>query len=116
MRPVLHTDITAVAKTLLSIPENLRAERFYRMLVQAEAADAYRKRFGRWHPVWGNGSLLAAAAPATAGAEPFLDDPEYCGCLAMIFEALVQWRCEKAHLNRKHKTDRGELSDPAPIA
>ena len=47
------------------------------MLDQADAAHRYAKRFGRPHPVWGNGSLMARALAhgtrtANHGSEAFL--------------------------------------------
>lgn len=96
MRPVLHGDVTAAARALLPLPEEVRPAALRGMLARAGAADAYRKRFGRGHPDWGNGSLMAVALRGVAGPEPFLDAPDYCRCLALVFEELVRWRAQKA--------------------
>ncbi|OOY12605.1 hypothetical protein BMG00_01780 [Thioclava marina] len=32
-----------------------------RLFDEAHAADLYRKRLGRLHPIWGDGTLMAAA-------------------------------------------------------
>lgn len=92
MRPVLHGDMTAAARALLCFPEKRRVGVFNRMLTEAEAADKYRKSTGRCHPLWGNGSLMAAANTRPQAAEPFLDDLEYCSILALAFEGLLAWR------------------------
>ena len=60
------------------------------MLAEAETADAFRRETGRLHPLFGNGSLMGAALSRARAPEPFLDDPEYASCMAMVFDALVQ--------------------------
>lgn len=92
MRPVLHGDVVAAAMALLQVPQGRRAIAFDAMLDRASAADSYRKRFGRRHPEWGDGSLMAVALPRVFGPEPFLDDLEYCRCMALVFDRLVGWR------------------------
>lgn len=96
MRPVLHGDMTAAARALLCLPERARSGAFDRMLLEAEAADKYRKKKGLAHPIWGNGSLMAAANTRPQAPEPFLDCVEYCGILALAFERLLAWRLSQA--------------------
>lgn len=104
MRPVLHGDMTAAARALLSLPDGARRGAFDRMLLEAEAADKYRKKLGIAHPVWGNGSLMAAANTRPQAPEPFLDNVEYCGILALAFDRLLAWRLaqttKKRHIKR----------------
>jgi len=101
MRPVLHGDVVAAACALLPLAEEERAPALRGMLARAVAADAYRRRFGRAHPDWGNGTLMAVARrPGQGVREPFLDDPDYCRCMALVFETLVDWRAERATLSR----------------
>jgi len=85
------------ARVLLPLPEAERPGRLRHMLTLASAADAYRKRFGRAHALWGNGSLMAVALPQVRGQAPGLNDASYCRCLAMVLETLVDWRAERAH-------------------
>ncbi|WP_414897409.1 hypothetical protein [Rhodovulum sp. YEN HP10] len=92
MRPVLHGDAVAAARALYRLPAAERGRMIGALLMQAEAADAYRKRFGRGHPDWGNGSLMALAENWELPPEPSLDDAEYCRCLAQVFCALAAWR------------------------
>ena len=61
MRPVLPGDAFDAARALLGCPVPERAACLQRMLAEAAAADAYRKRLGRAHPRWGNGSLMGRA-------------------------------------------------------
>ncbi|WP_380052806.1 hypothetical protein ACFE33_09830 [Falsihalocynthiibacter sp. SS001] len=84
--------MSSAACALLKLPEEARAGAFDEMLMQAEAADKYRKVTGRAHPRWGNGSLMAVARTHPIAREPFLDHLEYCAILAMIFERLLEWR------------------------
>lgn len=90
MRPVLHGDIVAVARVLYAQPVRERDVVLKRLLQVAGWADQFRRATGRMHPVWGDGSLMTAALAAKPPPEPRLDDVEYCGCMAMVFEALVQ--------------------------
>ena len=89
MRPMGHGDMSAAGCALLSVAPAARAELLNRMLTEAEAADAYRRDTGRVHPLWGNGSLMSVAMVRPRRREPFLDDPDYAACLAMIFDAVI---------------------------
>ena len=61
MREIVHGDVVAAACALLAVtPEGWEA-RIAAYLIWADAADRYRRRLGRAHPVWGNGSLMGAA-------------------------------------------------------
>lgn len=89
MRPVLHGDVVSAARVLLAAGPDRRANLLARMLSEADAADAHRLRTGKAHPVWGTGSLMSAALTRARAKEPYLDDPDYAGCFAMVFDALV---------------------------
>ena len=89
MRPVGHGDVAAAACVLLHAPPEARAGLLARLLAEAETADAYRRELGRLHPLWGNGSLMGAAMGHPRAREPFLDEPDYAACMALVFEALV---------------------------
>lgn len=88
MRPVLHGDVTMAALALLAVPPDARAALLARILDEAERADRFRRQTGRAHPLWGGGSLMAAAMTRPRAREPYLDDPGYAACLAMLFDAL----------------------------
>lgn len=91
MRPVLHGDAIAAARALKRRPADERGPALALMLARAEAADAFRIRFGRAHPAWGNGSLMALVGRETLPAEPPLDDPDYCRCLSLVYGVLAEW-------------------------
>jgi hypothetical protein len=90
MRPVLHGDIVAVARVLYARPAGERGLVLKRLIQAADWADGFRRATGRMHPVWGDGSLMTVALAAKPPPEPRLDDVEYCGCMAMVFEALIR--------------------------
>ncbi|HHL22098.1 MAG TPA: hypothetical protein ENJ52_11310 [Aliiroseovarius sp.] len=89
MRRVLPGDVTAAACVLLAQAAEARPRTLARMLAEAETADAYRLETGRLHPLWGNGSLRAAALTRPRADEPYWDDPDYAACMALVFKALV---------------------------
>lgn len=64
-----------------------------RALIKAHAADCYRKRFGRSHPIWGNGSLAASFHfETTLLPEPFLVETDFLEATAEAINAIVEWR------------------------
>lgn len=89
MRPVMHGDVVAAARFLYALPEQNRYRALRRLMQQAEDADFYRRQTGKVHPAFGDGSLMTAALAKSPPSEPALDDRDYCGCMAMVFEALV---------------------------
>lgn len=99
MRPILPGDAVAAARALYARPPAARLGAMATMLARAEAADAYRKRFHRAHPAWGNGSLMALAQREDLPPEPPLDDPDYCRCLALVFATLADRRETRATLS-----------------
>jgi hypothetical protein len=99
MRPVLQGDVIAAAQAVLRLPEAERAGALRCMMSRAAAADAYRKRLGRAHPLWGNGSLMAVARRGALPPAPALSDREFCRCLALVYETLIAWRAERAGLS-----------------
>lgn len=95
MRPITHGDVACVALVVQHLPARYRQSVIQRYLAQADAADAYRKRFGRVHPQWGNGSLMAAVGVKGLQQEPFLGDLGYCRAFAAVLEVLIEWRCDR---------------------
>jgi len=61
MRRCLLGDLLAAADHLAALPEAARPAAMARLMDQAHAAHAYHRRFGRPHPLWGDGSLMARA-------------------------------------------------------
>lgn len=93
MRPVTHGDVVAAATAIRPLPAALRRQEVLRLLERAHAADLFRKRTGRPHPFWGDGSLMGIALKdGTSRTEPFLSDPEHLSALAAVIETLLEWR------------------------
>lgn len=97
MRPVLHGDVSSAARVLLRYPPDLRPRLCHLMIAEAEAAERHRRQTGRLHPLWGNGSLMAAARARPLAAEPGFDDSDYCQCFALVLSALVAHRISRTH-------------------
>lgn len=91
MRPPGLSDAVAVARALLALPPRLRAFALSRMLAEATRARAYLRTAGRSHPVWGDGTLMAAALRRRTAWEPPLSDAEWCACLMMVLAAIRAW-------------------------
>lgn len=90
MRRVMVGDALTAAQVLRVVPEGAREAHCAAMLSRAHAADLWRKRLGRAHPTWGNGSLMAQAmAEGAARTEGLsLADPAFLAALAVVIEAL----------------------------
>ncbi len=114
MRPVLHGDVVAAARALYPLEARTRATALESLFQRAAWADAFRKRTGRVHPVWGDGSLMAVALGHDMPPEPPLSDSAYCDCLAQVFEGLVTWRRDPSR--RPRRTRMSEQSDQARAA
>lgn len=91
MRPVLHGDLITAARALEALAPPVRAQAAKAWLREAHAADLYRKRLGRVHPRWGNGSLMGRVI-----GEPCRPDgpigAAYLQALSLLIAALGAWR------------------------
>ena len=92
MRRVLHGDLVQMGRMLLTCRTTEREATCRRAILQAHAADKYRKRFGRRHPGFGDGSLASWAMRFPRPPEPPLDDPDYAACLRLILDCLEEAR------------------------
>ncbi|OOY28623.1 hypothetical protein BMI90_08175 [Thioclava sp. L04-15] len=61
MRRAREGDLLTAARVATLWPEAERHGRLMRLFDEAHAADLYSKRPGRPHPIWGDGTLMAAA-------------------------------------------------------
>jgi len=100
MRLVLHGDVTAVARVLMSVTADRRNLLCSSILSQAHSADCYRKRFNKPHPDWGNGSLMGMERSMGLQTEPELTDLEYCDCLERVFSGRRHWRAFQSNRTR----------------
>lgn len=85
----MHGDLVAVARSLLPVPSQDRPECVARIVERAQAADLFRKKFGRAHPLWGDGTLRAVVAGASLPPEPPLSDGRYLQCLIAVLHVLA---------------------------
>ena len=69
-------------------PPEARAALAARIVAEARAADAWRRRMGRAHPLWGDGSLMAAALRHAARPLPPSFGPEARRALRQVLDAL----------------------------
>ncbi len=60
-----------------------------RLLDQADAAHRYAKRFGRAHPTWGNGSLMARALAETGPRHTAHHSARFLSALAVVAAQLA---------------------------
>jgi len=89
MRPVLIGDVLAAARVLFVLGEEDWIVCIDRLIWQAQVADRYRRRLGKPHPAWGNGSLMAVTGTVPkADAEPFLSDPRWLRALCCVLDRL----------------------------
>ncbi len=92
MRAVLHQDLIALAGCLLRIPPPERPSFANLQIKLADAADRYRARTGRVHPIFGNGTLASSCVRVPNAAERRLDDTDYADCMIKALEAIVAFR------------------------
>ncbi len=88
MRPVLPGDLDRAVGALLAVPNAERAELAADLVRTARIADLYRKRLGRVHPTWGDGSLMAAAMARPRQPLPPCFSREARTALRQVLDAL----------------------------
>lgn len=96
MRPAGLDDLWAAARVLHGVTAPARPAAMAALLTRAEAADRYRKRLGRAHPGWGDGTLMAAALATRPSCAPGLSEPDFARALAAALAGLIAWRDWKA--------------------
>ncbi len=87
MRRVLAGDVLALARVVSAEGQGAAA----RLLDEADAADRHRRRLGRCHPAWGNGSLMSRCLTVPAPALPEGSDDWTCALHAAT-GAIAAWR------------------------
>ena len=92
MRPVVPSDLDHCVRALLTLDEGARAAAMARILRRADLADRFRKRSGRLLSGAGDGSLMTAAWTIARRPPAPRCDAAYCACLAVVVEALSDWR------------------------
>ena len=89
MRAVHLSDLNMAARTLLAVPDTGRRNLAHLLIKNAHLADKYRKKTGRAHPRYGDGSLCAVCLPLARTAMPDRCDPRYLECLGIVIEGLL---------------------------
>ncbi|MEQ9693224.1 hypothetical protein [Shimia sp. SDUM112013] len=101
MRRVMHGDVVAVARVLLTCAPPVRQGLCRTLIEKADAAHRFFKRKGRAHPLWGDGSLMVLAHCYPMRPEPGFSDTDYCTCMEMVLSELVAWRTAR-QITRRH--------------
>ncbi|MCF2872230.1 hypothetical protein L0664_14235 [Octadecabacter sp. G9-8] len=91
MREVGLSDLDLATRALLAVPRDTWAVFASSLIVDAHAADLWRKRHGVAHPGGGTGSLYAQAALYPRAATSMCS-ARYCAALSVLLEALLVWR------------------------
>ncbi len=89
MRQLAPADLAVAARALLQVPEEARIRCAEMLLSQSQAADAYRKRFGRAHPLWGDGTLESVARGRDLAPAQPMTNSDYLSCMAIVLEAVL---------------------------
>ena len=84
-----HSDLIALARLIRARPTEMRRWVLARVLCEATAAAEWMGAHGSCHPVWGDGTLMAAALRRGPLPQFGLDDRDYCTCLASAVRALA---------------------------
>lgn len=82
MRRLVLSDLSAAAQFLARWPAEDRPVLLDHLLLQTHAADCFARRFGRPHPLWGNGSL-ASRVQADFGLVP-QEDHNFWASLSLV--------------------------------
>ncbi|MCB2110663.1 MAG: hypothetical protein H6895_15065 [Defluviimonas sp.] len=93
MRTITSYDIGILARLAEGLAEPAARAMVRGYAERAHVADRFRKRFGRLHPFWGNGSLASAVlAERDAGPERFPSSPQHLAAMALVIDVLIDWR------------------------
>ncbi|WP_426033492.1 hypothetical protein [Cypionkella sp. TWP1-2-1b2] len=87
MRRCLPGDLFEAASLLAACSDP--AALITRLLDQADAAHRYAKRFGRAHPTWGNGSLMARALAETGPRYNTIHSESFLSAIALVANQLA---------------------------
>lgn len=96
MRRILYGDVVAVASVTLSVAPAMRGYLLESLMHKAHCADKFRKRFGRWCPGSGDGSLVAACSGLPRANIDMLGDPAVTDCMLQVFDGIKRWRCSQS--------------------
>lgn len=90
MRRIVLGEILVVAQHLMSVPRLARGEVISHWVEQAHCADKYRKKMGKEHVLWGNGSLIDRVDPRPVSKPSTFSDLGFLVALGAVLEAVVE--------------------------
>ncbi|MFQ6553316.1 hypothetical protein AAD018_013345 [Aestuariibius insulae] len=96
MRAVLSVDIELAARALLCRAAPERRKAMQALCERAHIADLWRRRTGRAHSVWGDGTLAAAAMAHPLAPKRLRYDPVWTEVLGQALAGLDDWRQDPA--------------------
>ena len=97
MRKCLIGDLLEAAALVAAAPLPRQRALARQLLDQAHVAHCYAKRYGRAHPRWGNGSLMARALAESGPRTGFgAGHPGFLAGLAVMALALSEWKSRNA--------------------
>lgn len=93
-RPIHTTDIDQMVRVLAHSPVREREVIAADIIDRADIADRFRKRLGKLHPTFGDGSFGQSAIKLAGGIpKPVAHaDDAYLDCLRITVAALQEWR------------------------
>jgi len=95
MRAVGITDLHHAALAVLAVAGPKRAQFSIDLLWRAHVADKYVKKLRKIHPLWGDGSLRAAALQAAKTPQNNLYHRDYSAAMAVVLRAIAQRRAAR---------------------
>lgn len=106
MRRVLPADVARIACVLCATPEREWLGTVQAIFRGSQAGLAHHRKTGKAHPVWGTGSLMAAASDFPKAAEPDFDDDQYCRAWIVVLSELLAYRQASGRQPEAHVTQR----------
>ncbi|MQQ06960.1 hypothetical protein GFB49_00680 [Epibacterium sp. SM1979] len=87
--PILPGDVSAVARALLLVGADSRRGLCRQIFAGAALAFQHVEDHRRLHPVWGDGTLNAAARRFPLAPEPGFEDRDYAAATQMVLAVLM---------------------------
>ncbi|WP_299559707.1 hypothetical protein [uncultured Sulfitobacter sp.] len=81
-------DLHHAARAVQMVPPPARRAFSDGLLMRAHAADKYVKRLRKLHPLWGDGSLRAAALACAQADDSAPHDPSLRGCYHLVLQSI----------------------------
>ena len=89
MRAPTASEVVLLARVLSRVSARDRLASAASILAETDSADLHRRRTGRAHPAFGDGSLMTRCSLLCPPPEPLADDREFLACLALAANAVL---------------------------